>query len=162
MVDAAVQRFGTEAQKRSFLPRFAAGELRGGLALTEPDCGTDLQAIRTRAVRAGNDAYLVNGTKTWISNGIHGQVFALLVKTDPEAQPRHKGMSMLLAEKGPGFRVSRKLEKIGYKGIDSAELIFEDYRVPAANLIGGAEGRGRTPGEVGGEQDRPEDRQGDV
>ena len=139
---ACVERVGTEEQKRAYLPRFATGELRGGLALTEPDCGTDLQAIRTRAVRSGNDAYLVNGTKTWISNGIHGQVFALLVKTDPEAQPRHKGMSMLLAEKGPGFRVSRKLEKIGYKGIDSAELIFEDYRVPATALIGGAEGRG--------------------
>ena len=139
---ACVERVGTEEQKRAWLPRFATGELRGGLALTEPDCGTDLQAIRTRAVRAGNDAYVVNGTKTWISNGIHGQVFALLVKTDPAAEPRHKGMSMLLAEKGPGFRVSRKLEKIGYKGIDSAELIFEDYRVPAANLIGGAEGRG--------------------
>jgi alkylation response protein AidB-like acyl-CoA dehydrogenase len=139
---AAVERFGTQAQKDSFLPRFATGELRGGLALTEPDCGTDLQAIRTRAVREGNDAYLVNGTKTWISNGIHGQVFALLVKTDTAAEPRHKGMSMLLAEKGPGFRVSRKLEKIGYKGIDSAELIFEDFRVPASALIGGAEGRG--------------------
>jgi alkylation response protein AidB-like acyl-CoA dehydrogenase len=139
---ACVERVGTEEQKRNYLPRFATGELRGGLALTEPDCGTDLQAIRTRAVRAGNDAYLVNGTKTWISNGIHGQVFALLVKTDPAAEPRHKGMSMLLAEKGPGFRVSRKLEKIGYKGIDSAELIFEDYRVPASALIGGREGRG--------------------
>src|SRR5215475_8166507 len=127
---ACVERVGTEEQKRTYLPRFATGELRGGLALTEPDCGTDLQAIRTRAQRAGNDAYLVNGTKTWISNGIHGQVFALLVKTDATAEPRHKGMSMLLAEKGPGFRVSRKLEKIGYKGIDSAELIFEDYRVP--------------------------------
>jgi alkylation response protein AidB-like acyl-CoA dehydrogenase len=139
---ACVERVGTEEQKRAYLPRFATGELRGGLALTEPDCGTDLQAIRTRAARSGNDAYLVNGTKTWISNGIHGQVFALLVKTDPAAEPRHKGMSMLLAEKGPGFRVSRKLEKIGYKGIDSAELIFEDYRVPATALIGGVEGRG--------------------
>jgi alkylation response protein AidB-like acyl-CoA dehydrogenase len=139
---ACVERVGTEEQRRAYLPRFATGELRGGLALTEPDCGTDLQAIRTRAVRSGNDAYLVNGTKTWISNGIHGQVFALLVKTDTEAQPRHKGMSMLLAEKGPGFRVSRKLEKLGYKGIDSAELIFEDYRVPTDALIGGVEGRG--------------------
>src|SRR5215813_156508 len=138
---AAVERFGTPAQKEEFLPRFASGELRGGLALTEPDCGTDLQAIRTVASRDGGE-YLVNGTKTWISNGIHGQIFALLVKTDPTAEPRHKGMSMLLAEKGPGFRVSRKLEKIGYKGIDSAELIFEDYRVPACALIGGIEGRG--------------------
>jgi len=138
---AAVARFGTEEQKRRFLPKFASGEVRGGLALTEPDCGTDLQAIRTRAVRAG-DHYVVNGTKTWISNGIQGTCFALLVKTDPAAQPRHKGMSLLLAEKRDGFRVSKKLEKIGYKGIDSAELIFEDYQVPADCLIGGEEGRG--------------------
>src|SRR6478736_3536840 len=92
IMSAIVLRNGTEAQKCEFLPRFASGELRGGLALTEPDCGTDLQAIRTRAVRSGNDAYLVNGTKTWISNGIHGNVFALLVKTNPEPQPRQKGM----------------------------------------------------------------------
>jgi len=138
---AAVARYGTKAQKEKFLPKFASGEVRGGLALTEPDCGTDLQAIRTRAVRQG-DHYVVNGTKTWISNGIKGSCFALLVKTDPEAKPRHKGMSMFLAEKGPGFRVSRKLEKLGYKGIDSAELIYEDCRIPAENLIGGEEGRG--------------------
>jgi len=136
-----VDRSGTEAQKREFLPRFATGELRGGLALTEPDAGTDLQAIRTTARRDG-DHYVVNGTKTWISNGIEGGIFALLVKTDAAAQPRHTGMSMLLAEKGPGFRVGRKLEKLGYKGIDSAELVFEDYRVPADRLIGGVEGRG--------------------
>jgi len=139
---AAVERFGTPAQKQQFLPRFATGELRGGLALTEPDCGTDLQAIRTTARRQGNDAYVVNGTKMWISNGIHGQIFALLVKTDPTAEPRHRGMSLFLAEKGPGLTVSRKLEKLGYKGIDTAELTFADYRVPADRLIGGAEGRG--------------------
>ena len=138
---AAVARYGTEAQKEKFLPKFASGEIRGGLALTEPDCGTDLQAIRTRAVKQG-EHYVVNGTKTWISNGIRGSCFALLVKTDPEAKPRHKGMTMFLAEKGPGFRVSKKLEKLGYKGIDSAELIFEDYRIPADNLIGGEEGKG--------------------
>src|SRR5579863_2312771 len=141
IMSAIVQRDGTEAQKREFLPRFASGELRGGLALTEPDCGTDLQAIRVTARRDG-DAYVVNGTKTWISNGIYGSCFALLVKTDPAAEPRHRGMSMLLAEKGPGFTVSRKLEKLGYKGIDSAELVFQDYRVPAERLIGGVEGRG--------------------
>ncbi|HSR56631.1 MAG TPA: acyl-CoA dehydrogenase family protein [Candidatus Binataceae bacterium] len=135
---AAVERFGTEAQKSKFLPRFASGELRGGLALTEPDCGTDLQAIRTAARRAG-DHYVINGTKTWISNGIHGECFALLVKTDPQAQPRHRGMSLFLAEKGDGFTVSRKLEKLGYKGIDTAELVFENYRVPADRLIGGEE-----------------------
>ncbi len=136
-----VAKSGTEAQKRAFLPRFATGELRGGLALTEPDTGTDLQAIRVTARRDGDD-YVVNGTKTWISNGIQGGVVALLVKTDVNAQPRHHGMSMLIAEKGPGFRVGRKLEKLGYKGIDSAELVFEDYRVPADRLIGGVEGRG--------------------
>ena len=141
IMSAAVERFGTEAQKRAFLPRFAAGELRGGLALTEPDCGTDLQAIRTVARRAG-DHYVVNGTKTWISNGIYGHCFALLVKTDPAAEPRHKGMSLFLAEKGEGFTVGRKLEKLGYKGIDSAELVFQDYRIPADRLIGGIEGLG--------------------
>jgi alkylation response protein AidB-like acyl-CoA dehydrogenase len=138
---AAVERFGTEAQKQQFLPRFASGELRGGLALTEPDCGTDLQAIRTVARRDG-DHYVINGTKTWISNGIHGQCFALLVKTDPRAEPRHRGMSLFLAEKREGFTVSRKLEKLGYKGIDTAELVFENYRVPAERLIGGQEGLG--------------------
>ncbi|MDP6811720.1 MAG: acyl-CoA dehydrogenase family protein [Alphaproteobacteria bacterium] len=141
IMSAAVERFGTEDQRRKFLPRFAAGEIRGGLALTEPNCGTDLQAIRMRAVRDGDD-YVINGTKTWISNGIEGSCYALLVKTDPEAQPRHRGMSLFIAEKGPGFTVSRKLEKLGYKGIDSAELIFDDYRIPADCLIGGEEGRG--------------------
>lgn len=138
---AAVERFGTAAQKEEFLPRFANGELRGGLALTEPDCGTDLQAIRTVARQNGAE-YVIDGTKTWISNGVHGQIFALLVKTDPAAEPRHRGMSLFLAEKGPGFTVGRKLEKLGYKGIDSAELVFSDYRVRADRLIGGAEGRG--------------------
>jgi alkylation response protein AidB-like acyl-CoA dehydrogenase len=141
IMSAIVERHGTEFQKREFLPKFASGELRGGLALTEPDCGTDLQAIRVTARRDG-DHYVVNGTKTWISNGIYGSCFALLVKTDLHAEPRHRGMSLLLAEKGPGFNVSRKLEKLGYKGIDSAELIFDDYRVPADRLIGGVEGRG--------------------
>jgi alkylation response protein AidB-like acyl-CoA dehydrogenase len=138
---ACVARQGTEAQKAFYLPKFASGEIRGGLALTEPDAGTDLQAIRTRARRDGN-GYIINGAKTWISNGIHGSCFALLVKTDPDAQPRHKGMSMFIARKGEGFRVSRKLEKMGYKGIDSAELVFEDYRISADDLLGGEEGRG--------------------
>ncbi|OZI52515.1 acyl-CoA dehydrogenase family protein [Bordetella genomosp. 4] len=138
---AAVQRNGTEAQKQAFLPRFATGELRGGIGLTEPDCGTDLQAIRTTARREG-DEYVVNGAKMWITNGYYGNCFALLVKTDPQAEPRHKGMSLFIAEKGPGFTVSRKLEKLGYKGIDSTELVFENYRIPADRLIGGTEGRG--------------------
>ena len=138
---AAVERFGTDDQKSKWLPRFATGEPRGGIALTEPDCGTDLQAIRVSAKRDG-DAYLVNGTKTWISNSIEGDILAVLVKTDSKADPPHKGMSLLLIEKGEGFRVGRKLEKLGYKGIDSGEIVFEDCPVPAANLIGEQEGRG--------------------
>ena len=138
---SAVIRHGTEDQKREWLPKLATGEIRGGLALTEPNCGTDLQAIRMTAKRDGDD-YIVNGTKTWISNGIHGTLFALLVKTDPNASPRHAGTSLFLAEKGPGFTVSRKLEKLGYKGIDSAELLFESFRIPADRLIGLEEGKG--------------------
>jgi len=137
----AVQRSGTEAQKRRYLPRFASGELRGGVGLTEPDAGTDLQAIRTVAVRDG-DHYVVNGAKTWITNSMYGNTLALLVKTDQHAQPRHKGMSLFIAEKGPGFKVTRKLGKLGYRGIDTCELVFEDYRIPADCLIGGVEGRG--------------------
>lgn len=137
----AVQRFGTQAQKEAFLPRFASAELRGGIALTEPDCGTDLQAIRTTARRDG-DHYVVNGAKTWITNSYYGNCFALLVKTDSAAEPRHKGMSLLIAEKGPGFNVNRKLPKLGYKSIDTCELSFEDYRVPVDRLIGGVTGRG--------------------
>jgi alkylation response protein AidB-like acyl-CoA dehydrogenase len=140
MMALLVERYGAPALKEKYLPRFAAGEIRGGLALTEPNAGTDLQAIRLRARREG-DHYVLNGTKTWISNGIQGSCFAVLAKTDPDAQPRHKGMAMFLCEKGPGFTASRKLEKLGYKGIDSAELVFQDYRVPAANLIG-EDGRG--------------------
>ena len=138
---ACVERMGTPEQKQTWLPKFATGEIRGGLALTEPDAGTDLQGIKIRAKRDG-DHYVINGTKTWISNGIHGTCFALLVKTDSSANPAHKGMSCFLAEKGPGFRVSRKIEKLGYKGIDSAELVFEDFRIPANRLIGGVEGKG--------------------
>jgi alkylation response protein AidB-like acyl-CoA dehydrogenase len=143
MMSLLVEKFGDKKLKRHYLPKFASGEIRGGLALTEPNAGTDLQAIRMKATRKG-DHYVLNGTKTWISNGIHGRCFAVLAKTDPNANPRHKGMSMFLCEKGPGFSVSRKLEKLGYKGIDSAELVFDDYKVPAANLIGGEEGRGFT------------------
>jgi alkylation response protein AidB-like acyl-CoA dehydrogenase len=141
MLALAIEKFGTRAQKQTWLPRLASGELRGGLALTEPSAGTDLQGIRMTARRDGGD-YVINGTKTWISNGIKGSVFALLVKTDPGAEPRHKGMSLFIAPSGPGFTVGRKLEKLGYKSIDSAELVFDDYRVPADHLIGGVEGQG--------------------
>ena len=138
---AAVERYGNAEQKEHYLPRFASGELRGGIALTEPDCGTDLQAIRTRATRDG-DEYVINGAKTWITNSAEGAVLAVLVKTDTDADPRHRGMSLLLVEKGPGFEVARKLDKLGYRGIDTAELVFQNCRVPAKNLIGESEGRG--------------------
>jgi alkylation response protein AidB-like acyl-CoA dehydrogenase len=141
MLALAIEKFGTEPQKRRWLAPLASGEIRGGLALTEPDAGTDLQGIRMTARREG-DHYVINGTKTWISNGVEGSCFALLVKTDPKAEPRHKGMSLFIAPKQAGLRVGRKLEKLGYHAIDSAELIFEDYRVPADHLIGEAEGRG--------------------
>lgn len=138
---AAVERFGTLSQKAKWLPKFATGEIRGGLALTEPNAGTDLQAIRTVAVRDGDD-YVINGTKTWISNAINGSCFALLVKTDPAAEPRYKGMSLFIAPKGEGFTTGKKFDKLGYKAIDSAELVFDNYRLPADNLIGGVEGHG--------------------
>ncbi|PRY05503.1 acyl-CoA dehydrogenase family protein [Paraburkholderia sp. BL25I1N1] len=136
-----VQRNGTPEQKSKYLPKFATGEWRGGIGLTEPDCGTDLQAIRTTAKRVG-DEYIVNGNKTWITNSKHGNTLALLVKTDTTAQPRHRGMSLLLVQKGPGFEVSRQLEKLGYKGIDTCELSFNDYHVSTDALIGGVEGKG--------------------
>ena len=151
MMATVVQKFGTDRQKEYWLPKFASGELRGGLGLTEPDAGTDLQAIRTVATKKGNDTYVVNGAKTWISNAIQGHVVALLVKTDPTAQPRYKGMSMLITPKIdpetkqplPGVRNGKKLEKLGYKGIDSGEFIFEDYECSAElSLVGGEEGQG--------------------
>ena len=141
MLALAIEKFGTPAQKAKWLPLLASGEVRGGLALTEPDAGTDLQAIRMTARRDG-EHYVINGTKTWISNGIEGSCMALLVKTDPKAEPRYKGISLFIAPKQPGFRVGKKLEKLGYKCIDSAELVFEDYRISADHLIGGVEGQG--------------------
>src|SRR2546428_1592339 len=141
MLALAIEKFGTDPQKRRWLPALASGKVRGGLALTEPDAGTDLQGIRMTARRDG-DHYVINGTKTWISNGVEGSVFAMLVKTDPNAKPRYNGMSLFITPKMQGFTVGRKLPKLGYKAIDTAELIFEDYRVPADHLIGGVEGRG--------------------
>jgi alkylation response protein AidB-like acyl-CoA dehydrogenase len=138
---ACVQRHGTDEQKKKWLPRFASGEIRGGIGLTEPDAGTDLQAIRAVARREG-DHYVINGTKTWITNGVYGSCFGVLVKTDPDAQPRHKGMTMFLCEKGDGFVAAKKIRKLGYKSIDSAELVFTDFKVSADNLIGEVEGRG--------------------
>ena len=137
----AIERFGTDKQKNEYLPRMARGEFRGGIGLTEPNAGTDLQAIRTQA-RCNGDHYVVNGAKTWITNSGQGDGLLLLVKTDPQAQPRHKGMSLFIAEKAEGFIVAKKMEKLGYKAIDTCELTFDNYRVSAENLLGGEEGKG--------------------
>ena len=149
MMAQIVQRFGTEAQKQHWLPKFATGEIRGGLALTEPNAGTDLQALTTKATRVG-DKYVVEGAKTWISNAIQGSCVALLVKTDTSIEPRYKGMSILITQTKdadgkdlPGVKNGNKLEKLGYKGIDSGELIYEGYECDAdLCLIGGEEGQG--------------------
>jgi alkylation response protein AidB-like acyl-CoA dehydrogenase len=141
MLALAIQKFGTAQQKAQWLPKIASGEIRGGLALTEPDAGTDLQGIRMTAKRDGDD-YVINGTKTWITNGAEGSCFAMLVKTDPHAEPRYKGMSLFIAPKKQGFGVGRKLPKLGYKAIDTAELVFDNYRISADHLIGGVEGQG--------------------
>jgi alkylation response protein AidB-like acyl-CoA dehydrogenase len=142
MAALIVLHHGTEEQRGRLLPRFARGEARGGLCLTEPHAGSDVQAIRTVARRCG-DQYLVTGTKMFVTNGREGNTFALLALTDPAARPPHRGMSCFIVEKGaPGLRVVKSIAKLGYKGVDTAELLFEDFPVPAANLVGGAEGRG--------------------
>ncbi|NKQ55500.1 acyl-CoA dehydrogenase [Amycolatopsis sp. K13G38] len=133
--------FGTKEQQDKYLPRMATGEIRATMALTEPGGGSDLQAMRTTARRDG-DRYVVNGSKTWITNARRSQLVALLCKTDPKAAPPHRGVSILLVEKGPGFSVSRDLPKLGYKGVESCELSFVDFQVPATALLGDEEGRG--------------------
>ncbi len=133
--------YGTDEQKDTYLPRMATGELRATMALTEPGGGSDLQAMRTTAVRSGDES-VVNGSKTWITNARRAGLVALLCKTDPSATPAHRGISILLAEKGPGFSVSRDLPKLGYKGVESCELSFDDYRLPTSALLGDREGVG--------------------
>jgi len=135
--------FGTAEQRDRYLPPMATGELRATMALTEPGGGSDLQAMTTVA-RPHGDGYLVNGAKTWISNARRSGLIALLCKTDPAARPAHTGISILLIEPGPGFTVSKDLPKLGYKGVESCELIFEDMPVPADAVLGGAEGQGFT------------------
>ena len=133
--------FGTDEQKQRYLPAMATGEVRATMALTEPGGGSDLQAITTTARRDG-DGYRVNGTKTWISNARRSRLIALLCKTDPTATPRHTGISILLVEHGDGLTVSRDLPKLGYKGVETCELSFDDHRASADALLGGVEGRG--------------------
>jgi alkylation response protein AidB-like acyl-CoA dehydrogenase len=133
--------FGTREQQDRYLPGMATGGIRATMALTEPGGGSDLQAMTTVARRNG-DSYVVDGSKTWISNARRSQLIALLCKTDPAAEPRHKGMSILLVEHGPGLTVSQDLPKLGYKGVESCELVFDGMRVPSGALLGGVEGRG--------------------
>ena len=134
--------FGTEEQRQGFLPDLADGRKRGGLALTEPGGGSDVANLEMTA-RLEGEEYVLNGTKLFITNGRYGDTFCLLARTDPSVTPRHRGLSCFIVEKrGDGFRVGRDLDKLGYRGLDTSELIFEDFRVPAANLVGGEEGRG--------------------
>jgi alkylation response protein AidB-like acyl-CoA dehydrogenase len=133
--------YGTDEQRQHYLPRMATGEIRATMALTEPGGGSDLQAMTTTARRDG-EQYVIDGAKTWITNSRRSQLIALLCKTDPAAEPRHRGFSILLVEHGPGLTVSKDLPKLGYKGVESCELTFDAMRVPAAALLGGAEGHG--------------------
>ena len=143
MVSWMIKTYGSEELRSRLLPKMATGERRCALCMTEPNAGSDLQAIQTRAVRDGDD-YLLNGNKMWVSNGVHAKIFAVLTKTDPQATPPYKGMSVFIVEKEttPGMTVGRIIEKLGYKGIDTTEVAFEDARVPAGNLMGGKEGEG--------------------
>jgi alkylation response protein AidB-like acyl-CoA dehydrogenase len=140
VVARLISRYGTAEQQERWLPALATGEIRAAMALTEPSGGSDLQDIRTRAVRDGT-TYVVDGSKTWITNARHAGLIATLVKTDPAATPRHTGISILLVEPGQ-VEVSRDLPKLGYRGVESCELSFAGSRVPAANLLGGVEGQG--------------------
>ncbi len=141
VVAKLIQSYGTQEQRDLYLPAMATGEIRATMALTEPGGGSDLQAICTTARRDGED-YLVNGSKTWITNARRSALIALLCKTDPQADPAHSGVSILLVEKGSGFSVSRDLSKLGYKGVESCELAFDDFRVPRTALLGSEEGQG--------------------
>jgi alkylation response protein AidB-like acyl-CoA dehydrogenase len=142
VVSKLLLRFGTDEQRERYLPRMATGELRATMALTEPDGGSDLQALRTVA-RPDGDAYVINGAKTWISNARRSGLVALLCKTDTEVRPAHRGISIVLVEQPvAGFTVARDLPKLGYKGVESCELHFDDCRVPADALLGGTEGEG--------------------
>jgi alkylation response protein AidB-like acyl-CoA dehydrogenase len=141
VVSKLLVTFGTREQQDAWLPRMATGEIRATMALTEPGGGSDLQAMRTVARRA-DAGYVVSGSKMWITNARRSQLVALLCKTDPDARPAHQGMSILLVEHGPGFTVSRDLPKLGYKGVESCELVFDDFRVPESALLGREEGAG--------------------
>ncbi len=136
-----IQHFGSEAQRERYLTRMARGEVRAALAMTEPDAGSDVQAVRTRAVPQG-PGYLVDGTKMFVTNGARANLVALVCKTDPDAQPAHRGISCLLAEKGPGIAVGPPTSKLGYRGVDTVELVFHQYRCAREQVLGEVEGKG--------------------
>jgi alkylation response protein AidB-like acyl-CoA dehydrogenase len=142
-----LETFGTEEQKQKYLPRMATGEVRAALSMTEPHAGSDSQNIRCKAIRDG-DVYRVTGTKMWVTNGLRSGIVMLMCKTDPEADPPRHGIAMLIVDKEPGvnqmpgLEVGPNIEKLGYKGVETTELIFDDFPVPVENLLGGEEGRG--------------------
>ena len=137
-----ISTYGTDEQKNRILPKMATGEIRGGLALTESEAGSDSQNITTTAIKDGEE-YVINGRKMYITNGEHGNAFALVAKTDPDITPRHKGISCFIFEKpSDGFKVGQHLDKLGYRGLDTCELIFDNCRIPTDNLIGAVEGKG--------------------
>jgi butyryl-CoA dehydrogenase len=141
-----LKKYGSDEQKHRWLPRMATGELRAALSMSEPGAGSDVQSIQCKAAKAG-DHYVVNGQKMWVTNGLRAGLVVLLCKTDPEAKPAYKGMSILYVEKDPeerrfeGITIPPNIEKMGYHGVETTELLFEDHRVPAANLLG-EEGKG--------------------
>ncbi|MGJ7539089.1 acyl-CoA dehydrogenase family protein [Brevibacterium luteolum] len=141
VVAKLISEFGTPEQKDTYLPRMATGELRATMALTEPGGGSDLQAMRTVAVTDG-DEYVITGSKMWITNARRSDLIALLCKTDPDAEPRHRGISIILVEKGEGFTISKDLPKLGYKGVETCELVFDGLRQPRSQLLGTTEGVG--------------------
>src|SRR6188472_4300080 len=144
-----LMKFGTDEQRERLLPKMATGELRAAFSLSEPELGSDVQAIKTSARKVDDDAYEINGQKMWVTNGLLAGIVFVLVRTDPDAEPRHKGMTCFIAEKEPGasentgayagFTVPPKIRKLGYKGVESTELVFDGYRCPAANVLGGEE-----------------------
>jgi alkylation response protein AidB-like acyl-CoA dehydrogenase len=145
-----LMKFGTEEQRSKYLPRMATGEIRAAFSLSEPELGSDVQAIKTSARKVDDATYEINGQKMWVTNGLLSSLVFVLVKTDPDAEPRHRGMTCFIAEKEPGvaqgtgpyagFNVPPKIRKLGYKGVESTELVFDGYRCPAENILGGEEG----------------------
>ncbi len=142
-----LMKFGSEEQRQKYLPRMATGEIRAAFSLSEPELGSDVQAIKTHAKKVDDDTYEINGSKMWVTNGLRSTLVFVLVKTDPDAEPRHKGFTCFIAEKEPGvdkntgafagLEVPPQIKKLGYKGVESTELVFDGYRVPAENILGG-------------------------